>query len=178
MRVNGQEIEAANEDFLVIPRAKGPIIFRGVAVMDFEPFDKMCPVPLPPVLLTKKGKVQDTRDKDYVFALQQHSLKRIAWMVINTLQDVEWSTVDNSDPATWMNWTDEVSKVLSPAEQQRLLNFVLQVNCLDEKKVEAARADFLRGLAQEASQDSSQSSGLPSSPSGEPVNGLESDLPT
>lgn len=148
MKIAGKEYNSLNEDVLVLPRSQGDIVFRGRAIADFEEFNELCPAPLPPTILTRKGKEEDHEDEGFKQQKNQYSLRRMAWMVIKTLEpsDIEWDTIDMEKPSTWGNWVDEMSKVLSPGEQQRLLNFVLQVNCLDEAKVEQARADFLRGL--------------------------------
>jgi hypothetical protein len=152
MKIDGVELDGVNEDVLVLPRSKGNLVFKGRAIESFDAFDKECPVPLPPVLLTRKGKKDDLDDSGYKQMLVNHQVKRMSWLTIMTLapSNIEWDTVNVEDHRTWNNWTDDLSKVLSPGEQRRLLDFVLAVNCLDERKVEAARADFLRGLALEA----------------------------
>lgn len=152
MKIDGVVVDDVNEDVLVLPRAKGNIIFKGKAVESFDDFDKQCPVPLPPVLLTRKGKKDDVEDNGYKQALINHQVKRMSWLTIKTLEpsNIEWDTVKFDEPKTWNNWTDDLSKVLSPGEQRRLLDFILEVNCLNERKVAQARADFLLGLAPEA----------------------------
>jgi hypothetical protein len=153
MRVNGQQISSLLEDYLVLPRGedKEPIVFKGVAIRDFDEFNKLCPVPEPPAYLGKGGKKHvDSKDPGYKQQIANYGVKKLAWMVITTLVDTEFASVDTENPSTWEKWSDEASEVLSSGEQQRLINFVLAVNGLDEKKVEAARADFLRGLSQES----------------------------
>ena len=151
MKIDGMEVEGLNEDVLVLPRSTGNLVFKGRAVESFDAFESECPVPLPPVLLTRKGKKDDTDDAGYKQMLVNHQVKRMAWLAIMTLapSNIEWDTVKIEESKTWANWVDDMAKILSPGEQRRLLDFILEVNCLDERKVAAARADFLVGLARE-----------------------------
>lgn len=152
MRIDGVQVDGLNEDVLVLPRAAGNVVFKGRAVESYDEFDTLCPIPMPPVMMTRKGKKNDVEDAGYKQMLVNYQLKRMAWMVIKTLEpaNIEWDTVVVTEPKTWTKWVDDMAKVLSPGEQRRLLDFILEVNCLDERKVAAARADFLLGLAREA----------------------------
>lgn len=151
MKIAGQQINGVNEDILVLPRKPQPIVFKGRAVKDFDVFDALRPVPKPPGVLTKQGFKPDPEDQGYLAQMADHALSRMGYMVILTLEpsQIEWDTVKADDPTTWINWADDFANAgLTGVEQQRILNFVLEVNALDEKKLEQARADFLRGLDQ------------------------------
>lgn len=149
MKVSGQTVEGPNEDILVLPRGTNNIVFKGRAVLDYDMFNKLRPVPKPPGIRTREGFKPDLKDVGYKEQMGRHALAHMGYTVINTLQDIEWDTVKLDDPTTWTNWVDDLVKAgFSAAEQQRILNFVLEVNALDEAKMEAARADFLAGQDQ------------------------------
>lgn len=151
MKINGQEVKGPNEDILVIPRKPEPVVFKGRAVKSFDLFDKLRPMPTPPGILTKEGFKPDPKDKGYLQQLADYSLSRVAFIVIETLEpsNIEWDMVKKDQALTWKNWADDLGNAgFTAIEQQRILDFVMEVNCLDEKKMEKARADFLRGLEQ------------------------------
>ena len=150
MKINGEEIGGLNEDILVLPRGNGQIIFRGRAIHDFDEFDRLVPLPSAPRMLKKGKQVEDTDDVGYLEQRMVYELKRFAYLTIKTLEpsNIEWETVRLEDPNTWVNWVDEMSKVLSVFEQQKLITFINTVNTLDQKKIDDARNAFLAGLAQ------------------------------
>ena len=87
-------------------------------------------------------------------------------MIVKSLEpsNVEWDTVNVADPRTWKNWsTDLRGGGLSDIECQRVMNLVLEANCLDEAKLKKAREVFLAGEAAKAA-----SSGLPTEPQNTP----------
>jgi len=155
MIIDGNEVSKANEDYLVIPRGTGkPIVFKGQAVMDFEEFNALCPKPEPPRNLGKGGqKIADPNDKGYIAQFDDYLAQKLGWTIIKTLEpsNIEWTTVEREKKTTWTNWAEELREAgFTAAEQQRIMVFVLEVNCLDEKKMQQARADFLRGQEQAA----------------------------
>ena len=113
-----------------------------------EPFKKLCPEPTPPTILTPSGPVADTADAGYRAAIAGHQKRRTAYIVINSLtpSQIEWDSVDPSVPSTWENWeTDLKAAGLFDVECSRILQLVLEANCLDEKKLQKAREVFLAG---------------------------------
>jgi hypothetical protein len=136
------------EEVLVLPRGEQQIVFRATGLKDMEGFKKLSPEPVAPVKLTKQGKVADTEDKGYQEVLENYNKRRIAYIVVSSLQpsEIEWDTVELSNPATWTNWeTDLKSAGFSDIECSRVLALVLEANCLDETKLRKARELFLRG---------------------------------
>ena len=74
-------------------------------------------------------------------------------MVQNSLIDTEWDTVNGDDPSTWTNWEDDLKNAgLSVIERKHVLGLVMQVNSLDEQKIQAAREVFLRGTPTQSAQ--------------------------
>lgn len=154
MIINGREVTKPNEDFLVIPRgADEAIVFEGRAIKLFDEFHALCKPPEAPVDLTRSGPVANEKDATYLTRMDMYLQQKLGWMVIKTLEpsNIEWSEAINMEKCnTWTKWADELAEAgFTAAEQQRIMSFVLEVNSLSEKKLEAARADFLLGRARE-----------------------------
>ncbi len=149
MKIKGRKIEGPNIEIIPIPRAmKKDIIFLAKAVLDMKPFEAMCPTPLPPVKVIKGGEeIPNLQDKGYLKSIENLSTKRLAWMVLTSLQeteDLEWETVDLSDPSTWGLFRKEMrDSGFSDIEINRVITGVINVNALNDDKIEAARERFL-----------------------------------
>lgn len=157
MKINGKEITGPNTEFIVIPRGGDveDITFQAQAVLDMSPFDKLCPVPAPPERILKGG----TRDKNFddpTFKAQmnEYADKRMAWMLITSLEatpGLEWTTVKPNDHLTWTGYKEELkASGFSPIEIGRIELCVYTANCLNEVHMEKARKSFQSGLAAEA----------------------------
>ena len=156
MRLKGKKIEGPNREIIAIPRGDGDdIVFIAQAVLEMEPFEKMCPPPIPPIRKIKGKNIPNLKDKNYEIALDTYATKRMAWMVLTSLEatpELEWETVDVSDSSTWMNFRDELKDAgFSDIEVNRVVAGVVSVNALSEAKIEAARDRFL--LSQQAQED-------------------------
>lgn len=146
MKIAGVEISGAPEEILVLPRLSGDIVIRARGLSDLEKFEKLVPEPSPPVLLTKDGKKFDYDDPGYKSVVKSYGEKRLAFLVIHSLQDIEWDTVDPDNPNTWPNWESDCKKAgLTQVEVNRIIQLVLETNSLSEVKLKAAREVFLRG---------------------------------
>jgi hypothetical protein len=87
-------------------------------------------------------------------------------MVMKSLEpsQIEWDTVKESDPRSWRHWSKDLRNGgLSDTECHRVLNLVLEANCLDEAKLKKAREVFLAGQEPKPA-----SSGLPTEPASTP----------
>jgi hypothetical protein len=155
------------EVFLVLPRGDDQqIVFRAQPVKDMEPFDQLCPRPTPPGKLTRDGWVQLEDDPTYKQVLTAWIKQRSGYMMVKSLEpsQIEWDTVDENDPRTWSNWSKDLRNGgLSDTEVQRVMNLVLEANCLDDAKLKKAREVFLAGEAAKVA-----SSGLPAEPANTP----------
>lgn len=149
MKIGGIEIDGPNTDVLVLPRSKGNVVFTGLAIHDFDEFDKIVPVPRPPRVLKKNVTVDDMQDPGFAQQRTAYEVLRFAYMMIKTLEPskIEWSIVKLEDPSTWLSWADELSENLSIFEQRKVIDFVHEVNTLDQGKIDEARNAFLHGLA-------------------------------
>ena len=176
MRLAGKEIRGPNSETIVIPRGDGePIIFKAVAILDYSPFDKLCPRPEPPTIMRKGGiKSQNVEDPKFKLALTDYGRKKIAWIVITSLRngtpDLEWDKVKYSEPDTWPLYEPEFKEAgFSNPEIQAIIDGVMTANCLDDDKLAEARKTFLASVEEAIAQSSSPTEELQITPSGVPV---------
>jgi hypothetical protein len=172
MRIGGVEAKGLNECVLVLPRADGDLVFTARAVPDYDEFEKLCPEPVVPAILTKDGKKLDDKDTEYLAAVARREILRIAYLVVKSLEpsNIEWDSVVMDRPNTWPNYKDDFKKAgLSVVEFNRVWGLISEANCLSEDKLEAARSRFLLGQAQARLASSSPNTEPGNSPSGEPV---------
>jgi hypothetical protein len=175
MKIGGKKIEGINTEICVIPRGEGPpIVFTCKAVLDMKPFEKLCPLPKPPVVIKPGGKkYEDVESPSYKAQLETNAKQRMSYMILKSLEateGLEWETVKLSDPSTWDNYTKELEDSgFSQIEVMRIVNTAAAANCLDENRLEQARKDFLAGLLVSANGQSSHKEDQPSIQSGEPV---------
>lgn len=158
MKIKGKKIEGPNIEIVVIPRTLGDdIVFKVQAVLDMEPFETMCPTPIPPIKRLASGEeIPNLQDKGFLASIHNLATKRLAWIVLTSLQateDLEWETVDLSDHNTWGLFRQELrDSGFSDVEINRIVGGCISVNALNDDKIEAARERFLR-TAQEALND-------------------------
>ena len=148
MKLHGKPIEGPNVVTVVIPRSSGDLVFKAQAVLDYSDFDKLCPVPQPPTIQRPGGqKSVNVEDPGYKEQLEKWAEKKSCWMVIKSLsvtEGLEWETVDLSDPDTWINHVEELTKAgLTPHEQSRLVNAFSEANGLSQDKIDEATRRFL-----------------------------------
>jgi len=149
MKIQGKKIEGANETFIIIPRASSAdIVFKARAVLDMEPFTEMCPPPNPPRKTLPGGKeVSNLKDSGFLKQLDKYAVKRLSWIVLSSLEateGLEWENVDLSDSSTWDNFRIELKDAgFSNVEINRVVKECIEVNSLDEDKIQEARDRFL-----------------------------------
>lgn len=183
MKINGMKLEGPNIVTLVLPREYGDIVIRAQAVLDYKKFEALCPRPTPPMKIARgTGKVPDFDDRFYIGEISTYGAKKTAFMFLESLKatpGLEWETVSMTEPSTWANYEEELSSAgFSDVERQRILQAVIDANCLNETRLEEARERFLKG--QVVAIASGHSSSEPSKdeptfmPSTEPANASES----
>lgn len=152
MKIAGKKIEGRNTEVIILPRPLGTdIVLRAEAVLSMERFTKLCPEPLPPMRI-KPGGVKEavTNDPAYQNELTFYQTKRLAFLILESLKatpDLEWETVKEDDPNTWVLWEKELTDSgISAIEVGRIRTGVFSANCLNEQLLETARETFLRGM--------------------------------
>ena len=173
MKIGGVDPKTLpKEEFLVLPRGDKAVVFRAIGVPDYTEFNALCPTPKAPGKLVKGAWEPNEDDKDYKSILSIYNSRRVAWLVITSLEpsDIEWDTVDPSKPATWANWeTDMKKNGFNQVECNRVTQLVFQANCLDEDKLTQARENFLAGQQPVPSEFSGPSTEPETTQSGEPA---------
>jgi hypothetical protein len=142
MKIGGKEVTKPQEEVLILPRGDDCIVIRAQALDNMEEFEKLCPEPTPPGKLTKDGWVPDPEDKGYRSVIEVYGKKRLAYMVIATLEpsEIEWTKVDVSNPSTWLGWEQEMRDAgITQIEINRIYQLVIEANSLSEAKLQAAR---------------------------------------
>ena len=161
MKIGGITVTPPSEKFLVLEREGGDIIFRALAVPDFDEFEAQCPEPTAPKRMVKGSWEIDTDNKPYREAVAQYTERKLAYLAIRTLEpsEIEWETVDINKPSTWRNWREDLHKAgVTNVELNHLMNLVWEANALDEEKLKAARESFALGRQVVPSEPSSQNS--------------------
>ena len=175
MKLAGKKIEGANVEICVIPRGTNEsIVFKASAVLDMTQFDSLCPRPKPPAKILKGGKkVEDLDAPAFKNALDTYASRRVAFLVLKSLQatdNLEWETVDFADAETWLNYDAELrSSGFSDIEVMRIVNTVMEANCLSESRLEQARDSFLASQQEIQSELSFPRGEQDSMASGEPA---------
>jgi len=176
MKINGRKLEGPNVEILVLPRSDGDIVFKAQAVLDNTPFEKLCPQPKPPTMIKRGvGLVEDVESPVYKTELKNYATRRIEWLILESLkatEGLEWDTVNMSDSSTWKNYEKDLKNAgFGQYEINRIEQLVLDVNCLNESKMDEARKRFLLGQVQTQNNSTSQIIEQPNTQSGEHVNG-------
>lgn len=162
MKLRGKKVEARHIEYIVIPRNndKGEpedLVLKAQAILSFEDFDKMCPLPEPPMKQLPGGEYEIMEDNpQYKEKLEKHSARRMQYMMLKSLEateDLEWDTVKITDPGSWDNLDKELADAgFSSFEVGHIRLGVMKANALSEERMNEARARFLASLQAPASQ--------------------------
>ena len=137
---------------LVLPReGEEPIVLWAQAIANMDEFIKLCPEPLPP-LVVKPGGIKEPNwtEVNYLIAVKQHATRRNDYILLHSLlatTDLEWETVKLEEPETWNNWRKELGDSgFSVFEINRIFGLVLEVNSLNDALLDEAQKSFLAGM--------------------------------
>ncbi len=176
MKINGVKVKGAFEEVVVLPRTGSPnLVFKARAVLDYEPFEKLCPEPKPPVIqfAGALAPAENVEDAGYKKRFNEWAEMKTHFMVLVSLQatpGLEWEKVTMGDHTTWKNYQKEMGEAgLSPAEQGRVIMCVSVANGLDQSKIDEATESFLVDQAALAATQDSPASAQPVTPSGAPA---------
>lgn len=154
MKIGGVELKGPNIEVLVIPRPDGDIVIKAQTIKNFKEFEALVKVPTAPGVRSRDGFKRDLKDPTYLADSQRYEDMKFAYMVIKSLEpsEIEWETTNLGKPSTWLGWAEELQEAgLSEVETNKIVVTVLAANSLDERKMQAARDSFLRGLEVEES---------------------------
>jgi hypothetical protein len=176
MRIKGQKVEGLNREIIAIPRGEGKqdIILIAEAIVDYNEFNALCPLPKPPNKIQRGvGPVPDLKNKIYLSQIENYSKQKTNYMLIRSLMatpDFEWESCKLEDPVTWNNVENELSNSgFSEFEVQKIISGVMIANGLNEARVEEARERFLLGKEEVFAPSTSLSTDPNSMPNGEHV---------
>lgn len=174
IKIAGQEIDQTlPEDFIVLRGGTDQeVVIRARAFRDWDEFNKLCPMPEAPGRHERgKGFVRNFEDKTYKDRVLQRSRQQVGWMVLQSLYEVEWETVESDNAKTWPRWEEELKNSgFTQIECNLIIALVMDVNSLNEDKMREARESFSRGQEAAQNDSSSQTSEQESTPSGVPAN--------
>jgi len=149
MQINGKVVQAPSEEVVVIPRGEENIVFKAKAVLDFEAFEKLNPMPEPPEILYPGGvKSLNVEDEGYQKKIDEWAQSKTDWMILKSLEATEgltWDTVDKSDPQTWGNYRSELASVFTPGEVAKIIEAVMLACGLIQERIDEATKRFLAG---------------------------------
>jgi hypothetical protein len=176
MKIHGIKIEGPASKTIVFPRSTGNLAFVLQAVLDSDEFDKILSTPKPPVRLLPGGQKQtNIDDPDYRKKMDEWGTAKHHWMFLKAISatpGLEWETVKSDDPKTWTNYEAElIAAGLTDPERLRIMQAYIEVQGLDDKKIEEATNSFLAGLQEAKAEESSLSTAPKGTPSGAPVKG-------
>lgn len=147
-------------DYVVLKREGGRLIFKVEPIKDWDAFDKIYPLPEPPKIVGKGGKKgTDLTDKRYQEALVSYETLRSHWIILTSLtrvyfkydddteENIEWEKVKMSDVNTWGEWHRElIDSGITLGEIANIKSKIVDINGLNQSKLNEARDDFLAGL--------------------------------
>lgn len=154
MKIKGKTV-SPNVEYIVLPRPGENIVLVARPVKDFSILDNILPEPRPPKHVRPGGVPTENRnDKTYQVAVEQYNQKRVIWILLESLNQPEneivWERVKPDDPNTWLEWERELKESgFTQPEIMHILNGCMAANSLNQERIDAARNDFLRQLAQE-----------------------------
>jgi len=148
MKLGGKHIEGPQERTIVLPRRDGNLVFKFKAILDMSDFEKIYPLPEPKEIIRPGGiKSYDIESKKYKEVLNDWAVKKTHYMYLKSIEateNLEWETVDLSNPDTWENYQEELIQAgLTEAERLKLLQVYSEVQGLDQTKIDAATESFL-----------------------------------
>jgi len=162
MKLKGVDLGKPYVETIVIPRGQGVIVLEAQAVLDYDAFFALCPIPTPPSAMRRDKatgtivEYKDVEDQKYTAMIMDWSTKKVAWMVIQSLKatpELEWDTVVDGDPETWKNYETELKEAnFSAREIDRIIEGVTTSCGLNENKIKEATQSFLAGRVQAESE--------------------------
>lgn len=178
MKLGGKKIEGVNIVTIPIPRGTNPedaIIFKAQAVLDMDGFEKLCPIPMPPVSKKPGGKkVQNVESPAYKAEVALYAARRTHYIVLKSLEatpDLEWETVKIEDASTWGNFQQELLEAgFCEQELIRIYQGVMTANGMNNELIEEARKSFLARQEEAELVSTSQTGEHQNTASSEPAN--------
>lgn len=146
MKIGGKQPGKFVDDLLIV-RPSGKFVLRIEALNSLDEFNALWPEPIVPEASTPDGPKPHPDHPVYKQAKADREAGIVDYYVLKGLAatpDLEWDTVKMSDHNTWKNWRKEALEAgFSIGEISQIVSKVLEVNSLDQDKIDKAREDFL-----------------------------------
>lgn len=181
MRLKGKTISAPEPVTIKIFRAKEVIELKIAAVLSFDDFEKMVPVPKPPIItnVKKQTRTFDINDANYLSKIEQYANRKTEYMIIKGLEateGLEWESVLLSEPDTWSNYRNDLLSCFTENEVSNIINGVNEANNPSSQRMQEAVDSFTQSQEEVNQQGSSSRKDEPvDTASGEPAKDLASD---
>lgn len=156
MKMPGLDKPEPNTRILVFKRPAGKwLTFTVKAVERFDEFQKLCPTKKPGWEMDASGKkTYQTNTPEYQKYLAAQNKKFEDWLIIESITEpsqIEWDTVDRSNPETYANWeTEFIQMGISAGERRRIQMAVEEINNITDQSLQDTAADFLSMAREEA----------------------------
>lgn len=177
MKIKGATVPAPEPITVNFYRGTTVIKLQLQAVLSFEEFDRLVPIPKPPLVTNVKDKTQtlDFKSREYISKMEKYAKLKSAYIAIKGLESTEglsWDTVNINEPDTWVNYQKELEVTFTDMELNRLVDGINEANNPTERRLTEAFNSFTPSQDQEAGQQegSSLPEGQPATASGEPAN--------
>lgn len=131
------------------------LIFLCGAVLDLDKFEKVCPMPKPPLTTNLKlgTQVHDTNDPRYKKRIDLWHDQKVDYLVIRSLEatpGLEWEKVNIKKPDSWHGFRDELREFLTDQEMGRIIGGCFDANNPSENRRKEALDVFSRTPSPEA----------------------------
>ncbi len=176
MKFKGKVIPAPEPVVLRFYRGGEVIELRIQAILSFDEFEAMVPLPKAPYEENLKtgAKGHDYDDKVYLKKIEQYSEMKTNYTIVKGLSattELEWETVKLNEPDTWKNWRDEMQKHFTEIEMNEIVQGMREANSPSQRRMREAFDSFTPSQVDEPKlQLSSQEEELPVTESGGPAN--------
>lgn len=176
MKIKGSPIPPPKPVSLKFFRGSTIVELLVQAVLSFEQFDRLVPLPKPPLVTNIKEKRQyhNYEDKGYVRAIERYSVTKSNFIIIQGLaatEGLEWETVKLDEPDTWGNYKTDLLSCFTEVEVSTIIEGVNEANNPTGRKLQEAFESFTQSQDQQEAEpaQSSQAEGQAATASGEPV---------
>lgn len=150
MKLGQRSLKNPREDFLSLPReGQDDIVFKARVVNDYSSFEQLCPPPEPP-FIKRKGETEgrpNPEDPNFKIEQSKWYIDKQNWTILESLKvtpDLEWETIDPTDPKTWINYIEELRESgFNAIEISLIRNLALTTNSVSQSKLDEARERFL-----------------------------------
>lgn len=159
MKIEGIKLDEPRYEVIVFPRRKlngieQNIVIKVKAVIDYDAFEKLCPMPVAPTVYLPNDVIQiNVDDPKYKITLDEWARNRTSWMIIESLKATEnlsWDTIIPNDPSTWKNYSEELKAAnFTDVEIGKIIQLAAIACGLNDSKIQEATEAFLAGAGKD-----------------------------